>query len=187
MCCARRWVQSRRRLPAIPCALHSIACTNTQSGSRAPFFSPALSPCSSPRGGNLLSIRLAFRLGLFFFQGTPKVPARNRAVRTPTLPIFKDYFRFWLALEAVHTLETFSNSVVLTRQDVGPAEPRHQEHLHGPLADPAHLGEAFVDFFFAHAANFGQRRHGAIERLRRKILHRGNFLPRKAGAAQFHS
>src|SRR6202043_4028213 len=117
------------------------------------------------------NLRLAFRLGLFFFQGAPQVPTCNRAVRTPTLSIFKDHLRFWLAFEAIHTLETLSNSVVLNRQDVGPPEPRHQEHLHGPLADPMHLGEAFVYFFFAHAANFGGWRHGAIERFRRKIFY----------------
>src|ERR1700730_4881146 len=153
MCCARRWVQSRRRLPAIPCALHSIACTNSQSGSKAPFFSPASSPCFSPPGRNPLSLRLAFRLRRLFLQGAPQIPACNRAVRAPALPIFKDYLRFWLALEAIHTLEAFSNSVVLNRQDVGPSKPRHQEHLHGPLADPAHLREAFVYFFFAHSAD----------------------------------
>src|SRR5467141_891085 len=185
MCCARRWARLKRQPPATRFAPRSIDCTNTQSGSKAPSFSPASSHFFLPRGRNLPSFRLALRLRLLFFQGTPQIPACNRAVGAPALAVFKNYLRFGDVLVSIHPLETLSNSVVVCRQDVWPAEPRHQKHLHGPLTDSMHASEAFVDFFFAHAANLGKRRDGAIERLCRQVLHGRDFLPRKSGAPQF--
>src|SRR6267142_1316677 len=185
MCCARRWARLKRQPPATRFAPRSIDCTNTQSGSKAPSFSPASSPCSSPPGRNLPSFRLAFRLRLLFFQGTPHIPASNRAVGAPALAVFKNCLRFGDVLVSVHPLETLSNSVVVCRQDVWPAEPRHQKHLHGPLTDSMHASEAFVDLFFVHAANLGKRRDGAIECLCGQVPYGRNFLPLNPGAPQF--
>src|SRR6266478_9402735 len=162
MCCARRWARLKRQPPATRFAPRSIDCTNTQSGSKAPSFSPASSPCSSPPGRNLPSFRLAFRLRSLFFQGTPQIPACDRAVGAPAFAVFKNYLRFGDVLVSIHPLETLSNSVIVNWQDVRPAEPRHQKHLHGPFSDSTHLRKAFVDFFFTHAPYFGKRRAGPI-------------------------
>src|SRR5713226_3048085 len=147
MCCVRRWDRCKRPRPATRYAPRSIASTNTQSGSKALYYFPGSSPCSSPPGRNFLSPRFALRFHLLFIGGAPQVPARNRAVRTPALAVLKNDLRFRCVLVAVDDLEAFAYPQVVCGQDVGPAEPEHQEHLHGPLTDPVHLNEPLVDFY----------------------------------------
>ena len=38
--------------------------------------------------------------------------------------------------------EAFADPVVADRQHVGPSEPEHQQHLHGPAADAAHFASS---------------------------------------------
>src|SRR4030081_3700042 len=106
MCCARRWARLKQQPPATLFAPRSIDCTNTQSGSKGPSFSPASSPCSFPPRRNLPSFLLAFRLVLLFFQATPQIPACNRAVGAPALAVFKNCLRFGDILVSVPPLET---------------------------------------------------------------------------------
>ena len=69
--------------------------------------------------------------------------------------------RFGQALEGERV--AFAHAVVGHGQHVGPAHAEDEQHLHGPGADAAHLGEAFDDVGVGHFADGGVRGDGAVE------------------------
>ncbi len=80
--------------------------------------------------------------------------------------------------------EAFADAVVVDRKHVRTAEAEDEQHLDGPAADAAHLGEVLDDGLVGHAANAGEGGHGAIDGLGGEIAQGEALVVREAGGAQ---
>jgi len=75
-------------------------------------------------------------------------------------------------------------SEVIDRQHVRAAEMEHEQHLHRPAADAAHLGEALDDHRVVELLERRTVGNDRRERLGREILERGDLGEREARGAQ---
>ena len=80
--------------------------------------------------------------------------------------------------------EAFADAVVGGGEDVGTAEAEDEEHLNGPAADAADLGEVVDDGLVGHAADAGERGDGAVERFGGEVAEREGFVGGEAGGAE---
>ena len=125
--------------------------------------------------------------------GAPEVPAGDGA---PGLPFF---------CAAVHDVgfgevhggdfvggfefaegegEAFADAVVVDGEDVGAAEAEDEEHLDGPAADAADLGEVLDDGFVGHTADAGEGGDGAVEGLGGEVAEGEGLVVGEAGGAE---
>jgi hypothetical protein len=125
--------------------------------------------------------------------GAPHVPAGDGA---PGAPLFRaaldlvdggehrrvEGFRFWEAEEGEG--ESFAHAVVGDGENVGAAEAEDEEHLHGPRADAADLGQPLDDFLIGHAADGGEGGNGSVEGLRREIAQGFGLASGEAAGAE---
>ncbi len=104
--------------------------------------------------------------------GAPEVPAGDGAPGTPLFAAAEDLtgggehggvegLALWEASEGEG--ESFADTVVGDGEDVGAAEAEDEEHLDGPDADAADLGEAFDNLLVGKAANLGEGGDGAVD------------------------
>ena len=80
--------------------------------------------------------------------------------------------------------EAFADAVVVDWEDVGAAEAEDEEHLDGPAADAADLGEVLDDGFVGHAADAGERGDGAVDGLGGEVAEGEGFVVREASGAE---
>ena len=80
--------------------------------------------------------------------------------------------------------EAFADAVVVDGEDVGAAEAEDEEHLDGPAADAADLGEVFDDGFVGHAADVGESGDGAVDGLGGEVAEGEHLVFREAGGAE---
>ena len=93
-----------------------------------------------------------------------------------------EWFRFGQAVEGEG--ESFADAVVGYRQHVGAAEAEDEEHVDGPGADAADLGEAFDDFFIGHAANLNEGGDGSVEGFGGEVAEGFGFGGGEAGGTE---
>ncbi len=80
--------------------------------------------------------------------------------------------------------EAFADAVVGGGEDVGAAEAEDEEHLDGPAADAADLGELADDGFVGHAADAGKGWDGAVERFGSEVAEGEGLVGGEAGGAE---
>ena len=80
--------------------------------------------------------------------------------------------------------EAFADAVVVGGQDVWAAEAEHEEHLHGPFADAADLGEVLDDVGVRHAADAGEGGDGAVEGFGGEVADGEGLVVGEAGGAE---
>ena len=80
--------------------------------------------------------------------------------------------------------EAFADAVVGDGEDVGAAEAEDEQHLDGPDADAADLGEAGDDFFVGHTTDGGEGGDGAVEGLRGEVAEGFGFGGGEAAGAE---
>jgi hypothetical protein len=125
--------------------------------------------------------------------GAPHIPAGDRA---PGAPFFRTLFHLggfgevggsdfvgWFEL-AEGEGEAFADAVVGDRQDIGTAEAEDEEHLDGPAADAADLGQVLDDGFVGHAADAGEGGDGAVDGLGGEVADGERFVVGEAGGAE---
>src|SRR6266516_2436560 len=121
---------------------------------------------------------------LRLIQRPPEIPRRDRAVRPPSFAEFRELLRRGKLSFAKSLGETFANSVVVHRPDVGPAKIEQEKHLDRPAADAAHRGEARDDFVIAHPDKYAPGWHGTVDCFRCEILQCCGLGARKASRAK---
>ena len=80
--------------------------------------------------------------------------------------------------------EAFADAVVAGGKDVGAAETEDEEHLDGPLADAADLGEVVDDGLVGHAADAGEGGDGAVEGFGGEVAEGEGLVGGEAGGAE---
>ena len=80
--------------------------------------------------------------------------------------------------------EALADAVVAGGEDVGAAEAEDEEHLDGPLADAADLGEVVDDGLVVHAADAGKGGDGAVERFGGEVAEGEGLVGGEAGSAE---
>ena len=80
--------------------------------------------------------------------------------------------------------EAFADAVVVDGEDVGAAEAEDEEHLDGPAADAADLGEVFDDGFVGHAADVGEGGDGAVDGFGGEVAEGEHLVFGEAGGAE---
>ena len=105
-------------------------------------------------------------------------------MRRPARAEFRE--RTWTrhALEAVGQAEAVADAEIVNRQDVGPAKAEHQQHLHGPAADSAHLRDALDDHLVFERVQFRRGGHYAAEYFVGEVAQRANLRKGKTDRAQ---
>ena len=125
--------------------------------------------------------------------GAPQVPAGDGAPGAPFFCASLDLvdggehggvegFGFGEAEEGES--EALADAVVGDGQDVGTAEAEDEQHLDGPDADAADLGEAGDDFFVGHAADGGEGGDGAVDGFRGEVAEGFGFGGGEAAGAE---
>ena len=80
--------------------------------------------------------------------------------------------------------EAFADAVVGDGEDVGAAEAEDEEHLDGPAADAADLGEVLDDVLVGHAADAGESGDGTVDGLGGEVAEGEGLVVREAGGAE---
>ena len=125
--------------------------------------------------------------------GAPEVPAGDGAPGTPLFAAAQDLagggehggvegLALWEASEGEG--ESFADTVVGDGEDVGAAEAEDEEHLDGPDADAADLGEAFDNLLVGKAANPGEAGDGAVDGFGGEVAKGFGFGGGEAAGAQ---
>ena len=81
--------------------------------------------------------------------------------------------------------EAFADAVVAGGEDVGAAEAEDEEHLDGPFADTANLGEVVNDGLVIHATNAGEGGDGAVESFGGEVAEGEGLIGGEASGAEF--
>jgi len=125
--------------------------------------------------------------------GSPHIPAGDGAPGGPAVAALVHLFGFgevhrgdlvgWLEF-AEGEGEAFADAVVGDGEDVGAAEAEDEEHLDGPAADAAHLGEVVDDVVVGHLADGRQRGDGAVDGLGGEVAEGEHLVLREAGCAE---
>src|ERR1017187_4142385 len=92
------------------------------------------------------------RLRSFFdrlnVQTPPKIPARNRAIRSPRFRDLKHHIRLRPLTFLVMLLDGSLHAVIADRQNIRTPQREHQEHVRRPDANPFNLSKMRDHFFF---------------------------------------
>src|ERR1039458_6130637 len=125
------------------------------------FYTPRLSSyvrthlsCSTWNIVRTITRHAKSRLRSFFdrlsVHTPPKIPARNRALRSPRFRDLKDHIRLRPLTFLVVLLDGSLHAVIADRQNIRTPQGEHQEHVRRPDADALDLGEMRYHFFFRH-------------------------------------
>src|SRR3954469_2119365 len=79
------------------------------------------------------------------FKRAPEIPARRCAIRFPLHAELGQRLGRRQAALAESNRITFAHAIVIHRQDIGTAQPKHEQHFHCPAADAPYLHEPLND------------------------------------------
>src|ERR1035441_1168047 len=123
------------------------------------FYTPRLSSyvrthlsCSTWNIVRTITRHAKSRLRSFFdrlsVHTPPKIPARNRAIRSPRFRDLKHHIRLRPLAFLVVLLDGSLHAVIANRQNIRTPQREHQEHVRRPDANPFNLSKMRDHFFF---------------------------------------
>ncbi len=86
--------------------------------------------------------------------------------------------------QTVSQLEAGAHAEIIHREDVRPAETKHQHHLHGPASDSPHLRQPFDDLRVRQRYQGIVFRNCPVDGFARQIFESRDFSEGQAGGAQ---
>src|SRR3990170_2090624 len=140
----RRWISSEM-------STAESSCTKRSSSMRV---SSSAIGCSNSRKVVFIGGAILAQAGLVLYrhrvERAPEVPGGDRAPGAPAFTKLAHPRQRDLSALEVGDADPLLQPEVVEREHVGPQQVEHQEHLGGPAADAAHVGELGDDLLVAH-------------------------------------